>query len=150
MKWIYKCILANGIKMIGLLSLLVQQSKQACTKNPLRDIYLSNEWLLINTSLVKVDSPEEYGWITNSSVGKVTDFKSQTPAADNWCSNSDEVLGSVSEFCCSTRNVNDIAVQYMGKYVLGTLSKQAEVVSGQSLFLQQDFMAHCKLVQNAN
>lgn len=56
----------------------------------------------------------------------------------------------MTEFCCNNDQIDSIAIQYLIKYIFGTLFKQNEVVAGISLFNQVDFQSSCKLVNNAN
>lgn len=52
--------------------------------------------------------------------------------------------------CCSTADLDKIGIQYLAKFILGTLSKQNDVVNAQSLFNQVDFTSNCQFVANPN
>jgi hypothetical protein len=119
--------------------LLLQQGESACTNNPLRNIYTGPSFTILTPIGVG------YEFLTGSST-KETSFTSGTPASDNWCGNETKVMGAVTEICCTTAQVNNMAKQFMTKLTFGLYLLAASSITsgGASAKAAQDFVASCK------
>jgi hypothetical protein len=102
--------------MIFSLSIFVKTAKSACSNNLLRDVYLSSKFVLPSQQ----DSASNISYINVHLNSKVSEFVTQSPALDNWCTNNSDIfITTPNEFCCSTNKVNQIAWQFAAKYIVG-------------------------------